>query len=283
MKRGLLFLLFVSLAGLSFAQPTSRTIAEESLAAMDRIKTLKYRLVKKERIKGVMKEGEIQVKYQRNPFKVYIYVYSPKPGVEILYNHGENGNKASINPNNFFLNILDPNLDPMGKTLRKDEHHTILETGFEFTRLLLTALKKRADEEKKFDELCKYEGEITWANRACYKLLLSYPTFAWEEYTVKKGETLIDIARNFNLNEYMILEKNKLAWYDKVSEGQTILIPNIFAKKVILYIDKLLKLPIYQEVHDDVGLFEIYEYHGVIVNPVITAEEFTKKYKDYKF
>lgn len=283
MKRSLLFLLFFSLAGLSFSQLTSRIIADESLASMDKVKTLKYRLVKRERIKGVMKEGEIQVKYQRSPFKVYIYIYSPKPGVEILYNQGENGNKASINPNNFLLNVLDPNLDPMGKTLRKDEHHTILETGFEFTRLLLTALKKRADEEKRFDELCKYEGEVTWANRACYKMLLTYPNFAWEEYTVKKGETLIEIARSKNLNEYMILEKNKLSWYDKVSEGQTILIPNIFAKKVILYVDKLLKLPIYQEVHDDMGLFEVYEYHGVIVNPAIPAEEFTKKYKDYKF
>lgn len=283
MKRCLLFLLFISVSGLSFSQPTSRTIADESLAAMDRVKTLKYRLVKKERIKGVMKESEIQVKYQRNPFKIYIYVYSPKPGVEILYNHGENGNKAHINPNHFFLNMLDPNLDPMGKTLRKDEHHTLYETGFEFTRLLLTALKKRADEEKNFDELCKYVGEITWANRPCYKLLLSYPNFTWEEYTVKKGETLIEIAKNKNLNEYMILEKNKLSWYDKVSEGQKILIPNIFAKKVILYIDKILKLPIYQEVYDDVGLFEVYEYHGVIVNPSIQPEEFTKKYKEYKF
>lgn len=283
MKHRLLFLLFISFSGLLFSQISSRTIADESLAAMDRVNTLKYRLIKKERIKGVMKESEIQVKYQRNPFKVYIYVYSPKPGVEILYNHGENGNKAHINPNNFFLNMLDPNLDPMGKTLRKDEHHTLYETGFEFTRLLLTALKKRADDEKNFDKLCKYHGEITWANRPCYMLLLSYPNFSWEEYTVKKGETLIDIAKNKNLNEYMILEKNKLSWFDKVNEGQKILIPNIFAKKVILYIDKILKLPIYQEVYDDVGLFEVYEYHGVILNPTIQPEEFTKKYKEYKF
>lgn len=84
----------------------------------------------------------------------------------------------------------------------------------------------------------------------------------------------------------MILEKNKLLWYDKISERQKILIPNIFAKKVILFINKInkiLKLPIYQEVYDDMELFQVYEYHGVIVNPTIQPEEFTKKCKEYKF
>jgi hypothetical protein len=81
----------------------------------------------------------------------------------------------------------------------------------------------------------------------------------------------------------MILEKNKISWYDKVSEGQKILIPNIFSPKVVLYIDKILRLPIYQEVYDDNGLFEVYEYHGLIVNPTIPADEFSKKYKEYKF
>lgn len=271
----------LALAGMSFAQ-LNRTIPDESLLAMEKIQTLKYRLVKKERIKGEMKKGEIQVKYHKKPFKVYIYVYDPKPGVEILYVQGENNNKAHVNPNNF-LSVLDPNLDPMGKMLRKDEHHTILETGFEFSRNLLTNLRKRANDEDRYDEYCEYKGEVTWANRSCHKLLLTYPDFKWETYTVKKGESVIDIAKDRNLNEYMILEKNKLSWYDKVSEGQKIQIPNIYAPKVIIYIDKILKLPIYQEVHDEQGLFEIYEYHGLIVNPNIPSEEFTKKYKDYHF
>lgn len=281
MKKFFSLLSLLALTGLSFSQ-LNHTVADESLLAMEKVQTLKYRLVKMERIKGEMKKGEIQVKYQKKPFKVYIYIYEPKAGVEILYNQGENNNKANVNPNNF-LSILDPNLDPMGKILRKDEHHTILETGFEFSRSLLNSVKKRAHEEGKYDEYCEYKGEVNWANRNCHKLQLTYPDFKWETYTVRKGETIVDIARSRNLNEYMILEKNKISWYDKVSEGQRILIPNIFSPKVVLYIDKILRLPIYQEVYDDNGLFEVYEYHGLIVNPTIPADEFSKKYKEYKF
>src|SRR5690606_32084308 len=101
--------------------------------------------------------------------------------------------------------------------------------------------------------------------------------YKWEPYTVKKGETIDKIAKENNLYGFTILEKNKLGWYTSVKEGQVIQVPNIYAKKVVLYIDQLHKLPIYQEVYDDQGLLSIYEYHSLVINPVIAAEEFTKK------
>lgn len=278
-----LFLVFITTCLAVPAQNMNKKISDDVITSLGRVSTLKYRMVKQERIKGKMKTGEIQVKYQKNPFKVYVYIYSPKPGVELLYATGDNNGKVYVNPNSFFLNMLDPDLDPMGKTLRKDEHHTLLESGFEATRKLLIAMRKRAEEEDKFDEYCQYTGDTKWDGRDCYKILLEYPDYKWENYTVKKGETIDKIAKENNLYGYTILEKNKLSWYTSVKEGQVIQIPNIYAKKVILYVDKILKLPIYQEVYDDQGLLSVYEYHSLILNPVIAAEEFTKNYKDYKF
>lgn len=262
---------------------TNRKIADDVITALGKVNTLKYRMIKKERIKGVMKTGEIQVKYQKSPFKVYVYIYAPKPGVELLFVTGMNNNKAYVNPNSFFLNMLDPDLDPKGKTLRKDEHHTLYESGFEFTRNLLIAMRKKADSEGRFDEYCKYEGDLKWDGRDCYKILLQYPDYKWENYTVKEGENVDKIARDRNLYGYTILEKNKLSWYTSVKAGQVIQIPNIYARKVVLYVDRIHKLPIYQEVYDDNGLLSVYEYHSVLINPTIADEEFTKAYKDYKF
>lgn len=276
------FFLFFTVVAAS-AQPMNRKIADDVISSLAKINTLKYRMIKKERIKGVMKTGEIQAKYQKSPFNIYIYVYSPKPGVEVLYVTGENGGKAYVNPNSFFLNVLDPDLDPKGKTLRKDEHHSVFESGFEFTRNLLIAMRKRADSEGRFDEYCQYAGDIKWDGRDCYKMILQYPDYKWESYTVKAGEDIDDIAESRNLYGYTILEKNKLSWFTSVKAGQVIQIPNIYAKKVVLYIDKLHKVPIYQEVHDDIGLLSIYEYHSLLINPVIPKEEFTKGYKDYNF
>jgi outer membrane lipoprotein-sorting protein len=82
----------------------------------------------------------------------------------------------------------------------------------------------------------------------------------------------------------MILEKNKtIDDYFDISIGQKIIIPNDYAPKMILYIDKKLNLPLVIEVHDDKGFYERYEYRKLELNPIITDEEFTTEYKDYNF
>jgi len=50
-----------------------------------------------------------------------------------------------------------------------------------------------------------------------------------------------------------------------------------------LYIDKTNYLPVVQIIYDDKGLFGQYEYNSLIVNPVFAPDEFTSKFKDYKF
>jgi outer membrane lipoprotein-sorting protein len=271
------------LAQVSYTQINTRKLAEDVIARMATVKSLKYRMYKKERIKGKMRESEIEVKYQKSPFKVYIYIYKPDAGAEVLYVEGVNDKKAFVNPNKKILSLLDLDFDPYGKTLRKDEHHTLFESGFDYMRRILKNVMKVADDEGKFDEYCLYKGEVNFEGRACYKLLLTYPHFKWIDYTVKSGEDLIKIGYDKCLSDYMIMEKNGLNNYTSVKAGQKIKIPNIYAKEVILYIDKITFLPIYQEVHDDQGLYEEFHYKNLILNPDIPEVEFTKTYKDYKF
>lgn len=279
------FLLFsiLLIAFTAGAQVNTRKLAEDMLAKMAVVKTLKYRMYKKERLGSKYRESEIQVKYQKSPFACYMYMYSPDPGVEVLYQTGVNDGKAFVNPNKKLVSFIDFDFDPMGKTLRKDEHHTLFENGFEYMRTILKAVMKVADDEGKFDEYCQAQGEINFKGRQCYKVLLEYPKFAWEDYKVQSGEDLVKIARKLALSEYMILEKNKLSNYNSVKAGQTIKVPNIYAKKVLLYIDKVNLMPIYQEVHDDQGMFEQYEYSGLLVNPALTPTDFSKTNPEYHF
>ena len=267
----------------TFAQVNNRKLAEDMLAKMAMVKTLKYRMYKKERLNGKYRESDMQIKYQKSPFACYMYMYSPDAGVEVLYKEGVNSGKAYVNPNKKLVSFIDFDFDPMGKTLRKDEHHTLFENGFEYMRGILKAVMRVADEEDKYDEYCVVEGEVNFKGRQCHKVLLQYPKFAWKDYTVQSGEDLVKIARNLNLSEYMILEKNKLSNYTSVKAGQTIKVPNMYAKKVVLYIDKINLMPIYQEVHDDQGMFEEYHYINLIVNPVLDADDFSKQNPEYKF
>lgn len=284
LKKSILSLVALSFVFAGTAQVNNRKLAEDMLAKMAAVKTLKYRLYKKERLtNGKFRESEIQVKYQKKPFACYLYMYSPDAGVEVLYQEGLNNGKAYVNPNKKLVSFIDFDFDPMGKTLRKDEHHTLFENGFEYMRGILKAVMKLADDEDKFEEYCQVQGEVNFKGRACHKVQLQYPPFAWVDYKVQAGEDLVKIARKLNLSEYMILEKNKLSFYNSVKAGQVIKVPNVYAKKVILYIDKVNLMPVYQEVHDDQGLFELYEYSNLLVNPTLAADDFSKSNPSYKF
>jgi len=80
-------------------------------------------------------------------------------------------------------------------------------------------------------------------------------------YIVKKGEDLVIIAEKTHVNEYMIFERNKnINSYTDVKPGETILVPERYARSIVLFIDKELRLPLIEMMYDDQGLYERYEF-----------------------
>lgn len=279
-----IFVLFitvvVSCCAMAQPMPTNTEIFEKMMTAISNIRTLKFRLVKDERmIGGKMAPGDQTVKMQVAPFKCYLKIAVPNKGAEVLYVHGTNNNNALVNPNAFpYMNL---NLDPYGDILRKDQHHTIHELGFVYTGNLLKDAHDRY--KHKINEFMKNEGIIRWNNRECYKIVLDNKEYTLLDYTVQAGEDLIKIARKKKVSEYNLLEINSLKSYTSVKPGQVIKVPITYAKRIIVYIDKQNYLPIYQELYDDKGLLAKYEYHNLIINPAISDEEWKKEYKEYGF
>ena len=135
-----------------------------------------------------------------------------------------------------------------------------------------------------FNDSFVYMGEEDHNNIKCYKIIMKNNQFKYVDYQVKKGETMMTIARKLKVGEYMILENNpKHSGYGNLKEGEVIKVPTGYAKNVTLFIDKLYYIPIGIKVEDDKGLYEQYEYFFLQYNPKISDEEFTKTYKDYKF
>lgn len=267
----------------NIAQTPSKSKEEmisELISAMDNVKSLKFKLKKQERIKGKMEPGEQQVKMNVSPFKAYLKVAVPDKDAEVLYVQGQRDGKALVNPAKFpYINL---NLDPYGDILRDKQHHTIFELGFKYMSGVVKDSYKRFGD--KVDEFVILEGEVNWSGRQCYKATIDNKDFAYVDYTVKKGEDVLDIAKKHFVSEYMILEINKgVDDYDDVKEGQKIKIPNTYCRKIIFYIDKEYMLPIYQKLWDDKGVFAEYEYHNLMVNPYISDAEFTPDFKGYGF
>jgi outer membrane lipoprotein-sorting protein len=273
-----LFVLFFSgrtAPGPAAEDVDTRQLVQKMISSIKDIRTLRYNLKCSERINGKMVQTESQVKLQAKPRKVYLYLKGP----EVLWIEGQNNGQALVNPNSFpYVNL---NLDPYGSIMRKDQHHTIHEMGFAYLGdILETVVTKVGDD---FNKYFDYSGEDKFQNRPCHKVLINNHDFTYVNYTVKKGENLVTIARKLKVSEYMILEKNKLSDYHSVKEGQEILVPNSYAKLVMLSIDKQNNLPVSIKTFDDKGLFESYEYHNLQVNVKIPDEEFSKSFKDYKF
>ena len=276
---GGMLLITCSLLPTAYSLPTlpCKEILQNTIEAIENIQTLKFHLKCIERIKGKLLSTESLVKLNASPRKIYIYLKGP----ELLWLAKKNNENALVNPDGFpYINL---NLDPMGSILRDNQHHTINEIGFSyFAAIIKNSMQITGD---KFDDYFKCGGSIKWEDHDCYFITAEYPDFKFVDYIVQKGENLVTISRKLNVSDYMLLEINsaKVNNYHDVKANQKIKVPNVYGRKMILYIDKDLFIPRVLKVYDDKGLFESYEYHDLQLNPKIAEEEFTREYKGYGF
>lgn len=264
---------------------TSREVMTNMLHAIDNTKGLKYTFKSYERLKnGKQFFTEMDMKANISPLKVYGYTKSdPNKGVEVLYIHGQWENKAMVNPGNWIPTVK---LSPLGDRMRENQHHTLMQAGFNFLGNIIKGAMKRADTERpgQFDSFFKYEGDITWNGRQCYKVIIEDPEFKYIDYTVQPGDNIDNLESRRNICGYLIIEKNpSVKWFDSLKPGMKIKIPSSYAKKTVLYIDKQNNLPIVQIMSDEVGEFEKYEFHNLVVNPAFAANEFTPEFSGYDF
>ncbi len=265
------------LIGLTQAQ-TAESVVNQMLSALDAGKTYEYTMVQEERIDGKIHRNKIFTKIQETPKKVFIdNVEGANEGVQVLYVSGERDNKALVNK------MFGIKLSPFNSLIRKNQHHTILESGFGLLIGSIRDAKKRAQAQNAFDQVFQLAGSVTFDGKSCYKLILTDPTFTYESYTMQDGESLYSIAMKKKVCEQLIVEKNGLGGFGSGKSGQTIQIPSSYAKKTILYIDKSNMHPIYQEMYDEKGMFEKYTFYDLKVNPSFTFKDFSEDNSAYDF
>ncbi len=255
----------------------SRSIITGMNKGIAQAKTLTYRMVYTERLdEGVIHIDSSTVKFQRTPHKIFMKM---SDGAEVLWCSDINNNNAWVHPNSFPFVTLE--LDPDGAIMRKNQHHGVENAGYDYFEKILEQAATKVG--KDFDSHFLYLGEIVYRGIHCYNVDVIDPAFKYIPYVVLKGETIMSIAKKLWLNEYMIMQYNKLNSYNDVSEGQTIMVPCDYGKQITLYLDKATMLPVLLRVDDDKGLFEQYVFVNVKLNPPLTMADFTKDNKEYHF
>jgi hypothetical protein len=248
----------------------------EVIDAIDASSSYTYKLKSYERVNGELQYNLLEFRVAMNPYRVYMKcLEKPHKGVQITFDARESHGQARVNPG-LFVPVL--KFDPLGHKMRKDGHHVIYDAGFDLIKSILkstieTAVTTAAEEKP----IITYQGPIDFNGIPCEKLRIDYPGFKFISYQVKAGEKLYDIARSNQLCEFLIRQANPelLNWDANVTAGQEILIPTSYSSNTILYIDSKTKMPIYQEMYDDKGIFEKYLFLNLQVNPSLGDSDFS--------
>lgn len=277
-KHILFILLFYTTTNL-YAQ-TGLELVNKMLANGAEIKSLKYEMRMKERIREKYAVAKNLFKVQVSPFKVYLKQDYPLTNMEILYVDGINNNQALVHPCGFpWANV---NLDINGTHMRKNLHHPITDSGFHY---VFSIVKYLLDKYKlSAEKIVSLDGVITWKGTLCHKITLTNPFFKYYDYIVKPGETIFSIAAKNKINDYMIMDKNPaLESFDDCKPGMKIKLPNDYASKMEIWLDQKAMLPLIMRIYDDTGLYEEYEFINIVVNHKFQAIEFSTKYHEYNF
>lgn len=274
-----LLFLYLSLSFISknLQAQSSISYLENMVESISAINTLEYELHAQELVNGKIFYMHSRVKLQNDPFYFYNYIIKPDMGVEILFTH--KNQYALINTNGFpFISLK---LNPLGRLIRRDKHHTLFDAGFDsFKNIVLASLELlKQSPEKYIVDL----GVKQIDGKKCKGLALSNPDFSFSEYIVQKGEDIESIAKKFSLSSYLILIENNLGFYNDIKLGDKILLPNSYAEQFEIWIDLESALPIVQKVFVNNELFEHYEFKNIIVNPKFSIDEFDRSNTEYNF
>lgn len=248
------------------------------LDSIKAVKTLRVKISATEKVGNGYLTAISENKLEIKPRKLYFINRQKK--LEILYKEGESNSKAVVKPHVF--PYISMSLNPNGSLMRKNQHYTIHELGYEYIgKSIAIALSK---EKEKFAQCVTYYGKHERNGYKCHLFVYETPRFPYIDYVVKEKETLTSIALKLNLNDYMLRLKNKLEnEFDFLEPGSILKVPLYYCKKAVFFIDEKSMLPINVSLFDDTGLLESYDFSEITVNKPFDPAEFTKGYKDYHF
>lgn len=242
------------------------------------IKTLKEKVKAMERVESKFVTANSEIKVQTHPRKVYFNNRDKK--VEVLFDSEVSAHKALVKVHTFPYLTL--NLDPSGNIMRKNQHYSLNELGFEFIGKSV-ALTISKDKEGGLEHF-SYLGKLMKNGYNCYLLEYENKNYSYTNYTVGEKETASIISLKLCVNDYLLRYKNDLLNdFGFLRKGTVLKVPTLYCKKAVLYIDERLMLPVALSLYDDIGLFENYEYTSIEINKGFKSDEFSKEFKEYGF
>ncbi|WP_310395758.1 DUF1571 domain-containing protein [Hymenobacter sp.] len=254
---------------------TTEQLTTRLSVAIESLRTLRCTVEAQERIGNHINRAHSLMKLTYRPLRIYI---KNQKGIEVLWVAGQNDGDAWVYPASFPYVTL--SLDPNGRLMRGNQHHTALQAGFGTIADLLRTTGLRHD--NAYSRSFRYVGDTTLQGRPSHVLRSDFPQFRYVNYKAGKNETVATVAERFGCGEFRIIERNALSIGEQIPEGKLLQVPNAYGRRTIVCVDPKTFLPTMVQVNDDRGLFEKFEFSEVVPNLSIPPEEFTRDYNGYK-
>jgi hypothetical protein len=253
------------------------TILRQMYDSIAAVKTLRLKISALERVDRKFISASSEVKLQVKPRK--LYYRNTESNVEVLYDSEISPRKALVQPNTFpYISLW---LDPAGNIMRRNQHYTLHELGFEFIGKSV-ALTINKDKEG-LDNFI-YHGKYPKNGRNCYLIEYENNSYGYVSYVVGDKETASSIAYRLCVNDHLLRNANALLNdFGYLRKGRVLKVPNLYCKKAIIYIDDRLLLPVSISIYDEAGLFESYDYLSIETNISFQANEFSRNFRGYSF
>lgn len=256
--------------------PTVKILAS-MYDSISNVRTIRMKVSAIERVEKRYLSARSEIKVLVKPRKVYFINRARK--LEILYDSQVDPDKALVRYNVFPQVPL--MLDPKGALMRKNQHYTLHELGFEFIgKSIALTISKDKDAISNF----KYHGITTKNGEPCYMLEYENSNYGFIDYRVGEKETVTSIALRLCVNDYLLRYRNDLLNdFGFLKKGRMLKVPNLFCKRAVIYINQRLMLPVSISLYDDKGLFECYDFTNVVINKPFSSSEFSRENPDYGF
>ena len=245
--------------------------------SVKKIRTVSYRVDAIEREQNEFHRVHSEIKLQCQPRKLYLI--NPDRKLEILYDETLDHDKALVkSPTLSFLSLM---LDPTGTLMRKNQHYSIHELGFDF---VVKALALIIGKDPAGTANFIWHGKVVKNKRLCALIEYKNTQFSYVTYTVGNKETVSSIAAKLLVNEHIVRYKNNLLNdFAYLKPGRELLMPNLYLKRAMLYVDDKTYLPVSITAYDDKDMFECYDFSGVEVNKAFSPSDFDRNNKNYHF
>lgn len=244
-------------------------IAKKILDACANAKSISYDFYAYERFAGSKRvNSEVTIKYQASPLKVFAEAKKPTRAT-LAY-------VPSSHPKVHVKKGLKLRLDLTSSMLMKDQHHPLSNAGFgTFKNIIEKSIKAKglSLNSSNLSDFIVMKGSKTYDGKDVWVVEILDKDYKIVNYTVTAADkTIWDVGSKLAIPEYRVMQLNNIK--EDLTTGQVLKVPSSYAKKTTVYVDKATYLPVFQELEDDEGIYERYEFKNVKLNQKFTNADF---------